>query len=233
MAAFAGTAVLLMDFGVTHWVCCQAPQEREYSEDARATPGGGGGRGRQEGATGEAPGSWAGAELVSPGAPGRCWGPAGRAQEKGPGGRRTGCRWPGSASSATWGCGTWASYGPSGALSSCTLECWACLDCGCGPQDAGRGSLAVLTVVTTYFGCQATRARASRVSTPLHVYPSGASEEGCWLRGLLFQPLASFLGRCLPMDLPTAHSSAGHPVKSGEDAALLPEAPGQRPRQGC
>lgn len=83
MAAFAGTAVLLMDFGVTHWVCCQAPQEREYSEDARATPGGGGGRGRQEGATGEAPGSWGGAELVSPGAPGRCWGPAGEPRRRG------------------------------------------------------------------------------------------------------------------------------------------------------
>ncbi|KAM8928880.1 LOW QUALITY PROTEIN: membrane-spanning 4-domains subfamily A member 15-like [Lycaon pictus] len=124
MAAFAGTAVLLMDFGVTSWVCCQAPQEREYSEDARATPGGGGG----------------------------------------------------------------------GAAA-----------------DAGRGSLAVLTVVTTYFGCQATRSSQPGEYRPPHVYPSGASEEGCWLRGLLFQPLASFLGRCLPMDLPTAHSSAGHP----------------------
>lgn len=85
MAAFAGTAVLLMDFGVTSWVCCQAPQEREYSEDARATPGGGRGRGRQEGATGEAPGSWAGAELVSPGAPGPLLGACGESPGEGAG----------------------------------------------------------------------------------------------------------------------------------------------------
>lgn len=66
LAASAGTAFLLMDFGVTSWVCCQTPPEWEYSEDVRATSGGGG---RQEGVTGEAPGSWAGAELVSPDSP--------------------------------------------------------------------------------------------------------------------------------------------------------------------
>ncbi|CAK7308231.1 Membrane-spanning 4-domains subfamily A member 15 [Vulpes lagopus] len=41
LAASAGTAFLLMDFGVTSWVCCQTPPEWEYSEDVRATSGGG------------------------------------------------------------------------------------------------------------------------------------------------------------------------------------------------
>lgn len=175
LGAFAGTAILLSDFGVTSWVCCQTPQEWECSEDVRATSGGGGapcGGGRQEGVTGEAPGSWAGAEPVSPDSPTGLPGLGERAQEKRLGGRRTSCRWPGSSSSsAPWGCGTSGKLWSLGALSSCTLECWACLDCGCGPQDAGGGSLAVLTVVTTlefftavitYFGCQATHAQAAR-----------------------------------------------------------------------
>lgn len=56
------------------------------------------------------------------------------------------------------------------------IEPRACLDCGCGPQDVGRGYLAVLTIFTileffiaviaTHFGCQATRAQANMVSTP-------------------------------------------------------------------
>lgn len=35
-AAFAGTAILLMDFGVTNWVCVRRPQEGESLEKGRA-----------------------------------------------------------------------------------------------------------------------------------------------------------------------------------------------------
>lgn len=59
-----------------------------------------------------------------------------------------------------------------------------------GPQDVGRGYLAVLTIFTileffiaviaTHFGCQATRAQANAVSTST---PAWAFEEGCGCGG--------------------------------------------------
>ena len=59
---------------------------------------------------------------------------------------------------------------------------------GFGPQDVGRGYLAVLTIFTileffiaviaTHFGCQATRAQTNAVSTST---PTWASEKGCAL----------------------------------------------------
>lgn len=38
MAAFAATAVLLMDFGVTNWVCCQTHRSGDTWENKRAMP---------------------------------------------------------------------------------------------------------------------------------------------------------------------------------------------------
>lgn len=35
MVAFAGSAILLMDFGVTNWVCFQMPQQWENMENGR------------------------------------------------------------------------------------------------------------------------------------------------------------------------------------------------------
>lgn len=74
-----------------------------------------------------------------------------------------------------------------------------------GPQDVGRGYLAVLTIFTileffiavivTHFGCQATRAQANAVSTST---PAWAFEEGCGCGGSrLPAPPRFLLGRNL------------------------------------
>ncbi|XP_040495101.1 membrane-spanning 4-domains subfamily A member 18-like [Ursus maritimus] len=70
------------------------------------------------------------------------------------------------------------------------------MDFGVTNWDVGRGYLAVLTIFTileffiaviaTHFGCQATRAQASTVSTarPLPTSaPTRTPEKGCWLEG--------------------------------------------------
>lgn len=47
MAAFAGTAILLMDFGVTNWVCCPtSPGVGKLEEEQQPHPGGGTGGGK-------------------------------------------------------------------------------------------------------------------------------------------------------------------------------------------